>query len=594
MKKDLSFFSCPFSFIKRVGIYSISAILLWIAHLVNLYIWLKLDVNYLTYDAHRHFLVSLKIFDLYKNLSPDILAHCVALSQRHPPFVMMITAPFYFIFGRSQDTGVMINAAIFLGILIFAVYKIGEYILNKKTGLLAVFILTMYPLVFNQMKVYMLDLPLTAIVSLSIYYIIRLVNSGDIKYIFLLPVSLLFGMLIKVNFIIFLGLPSMYAFFKYLLNKKKKFFSIRQARVKPAFFALIFILFMLIILCAVYYFSSQVFMANIGRGPFIEKAASALKRFVSGPGYLQTWPSIAPDGFVLKRIHAVFWYFWGFINWQVSFFFSIAFFIGAYFFTKYKILHKDMLLVWLIGSFFLLINLAYGIGTNMEVSAVRYSMPLLPAVALISAIGIMKIPGKRFKYFLIIIMITFGIVQFACISYPVGVKLKKIEIPITFEDRYNFFPSAVILFEPKAWVVSGGDSGSHPGNFKKEAMICEKILNETIPLNNKGVTNITVIPDDARLWYLEYLTFIKNRPFNIFCDWNYRSVRVKEVADYKELILKSDYIVDKIGGWQGEPYIRFYIENARNYFNFYKSRFSLVKELKWPDNSKILIYKRIH
>ncbi|MFH1191647.1 MAG: glycosyltransferase family 39 protein [Candidatus Omnitrophota bacterium] len=583
---------------KKISLYLILLFLLWIAHLVNLYIWLKLDANYLTYDAHRHLLLSLRIFEEYKRFSPDIFFRCSALTLRHPPLVMMVTAPFYFIFGRSQDAGVLINAAIFSGILIFAAYKIGTIIHNSKAGIFAVFILMMYPVVFNQLKVYMLDLPLTAIVSLSIYLLILSDNFKNLKYSLLLLIALISGMLIKGSFIIFLAPPLIYVFIKrlffYPLSLDTLPHRAHQERRSPIIlFFVLTALGILIILCSSYYFSPDVFIAGIGKGAFMEKFIFFLKRFACGPGYLQTWPTYAPQGHILRVIHAAVWYLWGFINWQVSFLFFIIFFIGAFLSMKHKLLYKDILFVWLIGSFFLLINLAYGIGINMEVSAVRYSMPLLPAVAIMSAAGIMKIPIKQFRILLITVTIIFGMIQFIFVSYPIGVKFRKIEISLKSDNKSGFFPSSIIIFNPGSWAVSGSDSGSHPGNFKEEAAICARILNTMESSRNyKKKIVVTVIPDDTRLWYLQYLTFVQNKPFDIICDWNYQWLRLMKEEDYGDLILRSDYIIDKEGGWQGEAYMQSNINMARNYFNLHKKEFYLLKELRWTDGAAIFIYKR--
>jgi len=60
----------------------------------------------------------------------------------------------------------------------------------------------------------------------------------------------------------------------------------------------------------------------------------------------------------------------------------------------------------------------------------------------------------------------------------------------------------------------------------------------------------------------------------------------------RDLILTSDYIIDKDSGWQGEPYVQHLVTKARDYFNQNKDKFVLLAKMKWPDNSDILIFKR--
>ena len=88
--------------LKRGSVPYFLLFLLWLVLLVNNYIWLTLDATYLTYDAHRHFLVSLKILDAFQDFSPQLLHRILQATQLHPPLVGVFTAPFYFLFGASQ------------------------------------------------------------------------------------------------------------------------------------------------------------------------------------------------------------------------------------------------------------------------------------------------------------------------------------------------------------------------------------------------------------------------------------------------------------------------------------------------------------
>lgn len=556
--------------------------LLWLGHLVNVYFWLKLDVNYLTYDAHRHFLMSLKIFDAYQNPSRTLLSNFVEATQLHPypPLVGILTAPFYFLFGVAQDTGVMLNSAIFLAILIFSIYKIGEKLLNKSAGLLSAFLITMYPVVFNQLKVYMSDVPLAAFVTLSVYLLIMADNFNNLKYSTLFGISCGLGMLVKYAFPIFIIGPLGYIIIKNIFYSK----SLKIDNPKKWITNLALSLSLGFFICFPYY---------------LEKIDTVLGKISNR--WIDTWPTPVPElGQFLHILRAFFWYFWGFINWQISFFYFLIFIIGILFYYRTASKNKSLISMWLLSSWILVSYFRYVIGFNMEVTGVRYTIPLLPAVALITAAGLMQIPIKKIKIFSITTAVIFGIFQLLFISYPIlnNRFSKEIAIPIHLSEKikkYRMLPESILVLSLRPWAVSGRDCGSHPIDAQDYLIANEEIF-RIIDSSRSGKKEISIfiIPDDTRLWYLQYKSYIEKKPFRIFCDWCYLSLNMRDSEEIfiRNLVRTSDYIIDKGGGWQGEPYVQYLVTKARDYFNQNKDEFMLLAKVRWPDNSGILIFKR--
>ena len=103
----------------------------------------------------------------------------------------------------------------------------------------------------------------------------------------------------------------------------------------------------------------------------------------------------------------------------------------------------------------------------MEVTGIRYTMPFLPAVALITATGIMQISVKKIKNFLIIAAVIFGIFQLISVSYPIfsSHSFKEIVLPVHLPERikrHRMFPENIIIFNAGPWAISGSDYGLHP------------------------------------------------------------------------------------------------------------------------------------
>lgn len=553
---------------------------MWLGHLVNNYIWLKLDINYLTYDAHRHFLMSLRIFDAYQDFSFHILANFIQATQLHPPLVGIFTAPFHFLFGISQDIGVMVNAAIFLAILIFSTYKLGEKLTSKKAGLLAAFLVSIYPVIFNQLKVYMLDLPLTALVTLTVYSLLMAEYFYNLKYSILFGISFGLGMLTKQTFPLFIIGPLSYIIIRNISSfRASKFNNFKQWIIN-----LILSLTLAFLVCFPYYFEKIHIV--------LDKAKFR---------WTTTWPTPIPESSLFLHIFRSFlWYLWGFINWQISFFYFLIFLIGVFFFSQAQFKNKSLLYLWILVPWILVSCFRYTIGFNMEVTGIRYTLPVLPAAALITATGIMQIPIKKIRFFSIIAIVIFGILQLLFISYPIfnNLSFKEITLPVYLPgdiQKYRILPERFVILNLKSWAVSGSDSGSHPQDMRHYLRANEEIF-KIIDSSKGDKENISlfIIPDDTRLWHLQYKSYIEKRPFQVFCDWN--SLRWDMMKTRKnlipDLVSTSDYIIDKEGGWQGESYVQHVVTKARDYFYQHKDKFTLLAKVRWPDKSNILIFKR--
>ncbi len=559
--------------------------MLWLGCLINNYIWLRSDINCLTYDSHRHFLVSLKIFDAYRHFSSKIFENFMAATQLHPPLVGIITAPFYFIFGISQDTGVMISAAVFSAILIFYTYRLGEKIINEKAGLLAAFLIIAYPVVFNQLNVYMLDLPLTAFVAMSIYFLLKTDFFRNLKYSVFFGISLGLGMLIKQTFILFIVGPLVYMIVNVFLfnnggaNRFKKNILYLMLSLTLGF------------LVALPYYSH------------IERSVPLLEKITEWK-WVITWPTPVPESNIfLDFTRSLLWYIWGLINWQVSFFYFLIFLLGLFLYSRSLFENKGILYLWILVSWVLVSYFKYAIEFNMEVTGVRYTMPFLPSVALISAAGIMQIDIRKIRLFFVNIILAFGLFQLFLTSYdiPGNWLHKKIVLNINVSERikkYRMFPDSVIILNFKPWNISGRDANSYPINARGYMTANEKIfkvINSSV--GDKQNNTVFIIPDDTHLWYLQYKAYMEKASFKIICDWNYLDLYMwMDGKDHDEetlnLINGADYIIEKDGGWIGEYNVQDMVRKAQYYFGLNKGKFLLLEKIAWPDNSNIFIYKR--
>jgi 4-amino-4-deoxy-L-arabinose transferase-like glycosyltransferase len=557
----------------------ICLVILWAGVLANNFIWLGIDRTFFTYDSYRHFLASLKVYEILKHGSFSAVPLSIDTIQLHPPLVMIFTVPFYFLFGAAQNVSILANSVIFSGILLFSVYGIGFKLAGRKSGLLAAFITGMYPVIFNQLKVYMLDLPLTAMVTLSMYFLFSCDDFKQTRNSILFFISAGLGMLIKSTFIIFLAAPAGYAAVRGYLNLRREKGDLRRYVKHLVLFGLLSFL-----VCAPYYFTN------------FYKVLSKLY-----PGCVETWPtSVPPSSLFLNSLRGFLWYFWGFINWQVSFFFFLVFIAGGYFFSRAGIKNKIFFWLWIVIPWVLTGYFRTAVGFNMEVTGVRYTMPFLPAIALISAIGIMRIPLKRLKAFLVTLIVVFGILQLLFVSYPLPVKgMERLFLSFKIPEKAaknRFLPDRIILLNFGSWAVSGSASGSYPADYSEYSLADNQIL-ETIDSFARGgeKASVFIIPDNVMMWHLRYMAYLKGKPFWIFCDWNYmRASMMAQRISVFDMISNADYVIDQEDKSTNEPYMRHYIESAENNFSVLKDRFALLRTMDWPDGGKLLIYKKLN
>ena len=124
-------------------------------------------------------------------------------ARTYTNFVSVTTSPYYLIFGKSISSARLSNLT-YLLILGISVFLLGKRMGSGETGLTAMFITPMHPMIYESFRQYGLDLPLTALVALSILFMIRSEGFSSRKYSLLCGMSFAAGFLVKPQFIIFM------------------------------------------------------------------------------------------------------------------------------------------------------------------------------------------------------------------------------------------------------------------------------------------------------------------------------------------------------------------------------------------------------
>ena len=151
---------------------------------INLYNLASLDSVPPSHDEAVHLKDSLVYYEVLTNpsqLSFKIVRDIMNRSEQYPllrpsgyypPLVAVVTSVTYVFFGKSSIVAVMSNM-VFVIVLVISIYKLGSLMFNRNVGLLAGVVILSFPIILRHSLIYYLDLPLTALVSVSTYVVIR-------------------------------------------------------------------------------------------------------------------------------------------------------------------------------------------------------------------------------------------------------------------------------------------------------------------------------------------------------------------------------------------------------------------------------------
>lgn len=344
-------------------------------------IWTTTDLRPPHWDMGRHLWTSLFYLNSFKQ------GHYFGLITEYryyPPFVYWVTVPFYLVIGLSDRVAILSNI-FFIGVLAFSTYGLGKELWSRRVGLLAAITVLGFPMLVSQFKEYQVDAPLTAIVALALYLLIKTKEFSDRRFSVILGVAIGFGMLTKWTFLFPLFLPLLYAVGLGLYRAYKK----RDWAVvgNIAFVAIIA-------------------YAIAGVWYVINHQQILIDLTVNNGG------AAAREGDPLVGSSAAnLWYFWNLLNTQVYLVPLLAFVTGVVVSSKHWKKQGSRILYPL-----LLVISTYLIFTFVSNKDARYTLPLLSGVALI-AVWWVDLLKAKWRNGASIVIALYGIVTFLAVSF---------------------------------------------------------------------------------------------------------------------------------------------------------------------------------
>jgi len=350
------------------------------------------DPQSMASDPVGHYLDSVKIItDVWNSSLFTIRVH-------YPPFVSIVAVPFNLLFDFDEKVALIGTQGLFLVSLLGATYLIGKRLYSGAIGLAAAVILFLYPTVYGQSGIFMLDVPLAAMVAITLWLVLKTEGFSDARYGIPLGLVLGFGMWTKPTFCIFV-VPAMCFYLVsnlycdrvngVVISKNSRW----AAFIKPVVIGGI--------IASVWYLPRlRDLFGNVWHDAIIAMPAQG---------------ELAPTSFQGLVRYQIYYFQYLWINTSVPL--MVAFVPAGLYMLRNRIRGKYFLLSWLIGA-----SILCGLMPAVEP---RYFLPALPAVALITAAGLAGLyeRGAATKWATGIVaagLVTWAAVQLYAQSYGVS------------------------------------------------------------------------------------------------------------------------------------------------------------------------------
>lgn len=177
--------------------------LLMVSSALNIYT-VKRDTLPVVADASGYYRTSLAWYRLLQDGRLDELMRRTVRPNVRPPLPQLVTMGVFGLTGDTSQAMARLSILPFFWVLLISTYAIGAKLKDRPTGLVAATLLACFPQVLGYSRIYWMDLPLAAMTALSIYSLLtsRGFSRRWSSVVFGLTVGL--GLLTKYTFPVFI------------------------------------------------------------------------------------------------------------------------------------------------------------------------------------------------------------------------------------------------------------------------------------------------------------------------------------------------------------------------------------------------------
>jgi MFS family permease len=438
--------------------------------------------------------------------------------------------------------------ALFLGILLLSTYGIAHTYGGPGAGLLAAFIVSMYPMIYGLARHYLLDIPLVAMVALSIWLLLRTDYFERRGAAVICGVSLGLGMLTKWSFAVFVGGPLMIVIVRSLANgSRRRLINVILALAIGA------------VIAAPWY------ALNL-------RSLLALSQVQSMSGRLEGDPAVG-------SWESWLYYLQGYADAQVLFLFALAFAVGllSLLMARRPRYETALLLIWIVLPY-----LAFSLFLNKDL---RFTLPYLPATAVITALGLARL-RPRVRSGLIALLTLYAVVQFAGLSGGLSNRLPAGWLSSQVSVRIG--PIRLPLYKEHVHIAGPPEVG----NWQTQSILDAVRRSGRISLNAQPPI-LMVLSDvpcfDAAAF--TYYALVERLPVHV-----QTITGIFRADNARAQILASDYIIAKTGvqgpAWTVQDASLLTTE-LQDSFSGLGRQFQLIGEYSLPDGTTGELYRHL-
>lgn len=379
--------------------YTIFLTILLLFHAVANFVWIYLNKNPLDFDPIGHTLISIYSAEYLKtHIFTFNMRDFMTISPAYPNFTHIVSMILIFIFGNSWKVIQCTGTLFFLMTIIGTYFYVKEVTGKPQIAFFSAFFYSFCISIVQYSRFQMLDIPLTAMIILTMYYWERFKKTVNYRYLYASALTFAFAELTKWHAVVFLFIPSVFLIIWAVKHKK---FNSKQF----IFHSVMCLVLILIIVLPWYYYNFENF-----------------KRL----GAINFWGEADDPRNMFSSVNILF-YTRLIINYQIQFVGFLLFVYSAVRIGIKKPKYLKMSLLTLLFSYcfftFFVIN-----------KNIRVLFPVMPFVALTMAYGTVELLHITHKTYLlartflstiiIFIVLSFFIVSFGIPIYP-NLKLTK-------------------------------------------------------------------------------------------------------------------------------------------------------------------------
>jgi len=326
--------------------------------------------------------------------------------EGRPPLYQILSMPFILLFGRSMDSGLILNL-VFWALLIAFIYLAGKTAGNAGTGLLASVFVASYPPLIQASRLFRPHFALAACTALILWRALALLGRRSSWNVWWFMLSLTFGALIhpKIAGVLLIPAPlfSLYVVFfqdaPYVPSSVREFPKWAWAKLSDPIVRNGFL--PAIVLAALPILAWYLSIGSSAFGAFKRITSESVADF---RGY-----EIYKAGF--KNYPSSLWYLLS-MPYALSNILTLFFGVGFVYLIVKRSSSHFMMLMFFLG--------AYIVYASYKTLAWLNFIPVLPIVALISAVWVGEIKNKKIAWTLVSLIAASSLMVFSIVNWGAG------------------------------------------------------------------------------------------------------------------------------------------------------------------------------